>query len=132
MGRYRSRSRSFSPRRYSRSPPSCKYYDDPSDRGGGGGGGGRDYRDRRSSAPSGLLIRNIALNARSIAPPQVRGIANSKDSVLIQGLVHGRRSVRGHPKAQSELGAMEHQNFLFGMEMICPYAAKYATSSARC
>ncbi|KAJ8466573.1 hypothetical protein OPV22_029125 [Ensete ventricosum] len=64
MGRYRSRSRSFSPRRYSRSPPRRKYYDDPRDRGGGGGGGGRDYRDRRSSAPSGLLIRNIALNAR--------------------------------------------------------------------
>ncbi|RWW01519.1 hypothetical protein BHE74_00052559 [Ensete ventricosum] len=63
MGRYRSRSRSFSPRRYSRSPPRRKYYDDPRDRGGGGGGGGRDYRDRRSSAPSGLLIRNIALNA---------------------------------------------------------------------
>ncbi|RWW08929.1 hypothetical protein GW17_00027609 [Ensete ventricosum] len=29
---------------------------------------------------------------------QVRGIANSKDSELMQGLVHGRRSVRGHPK----------------------------------
>ncbi|RWV80366.1 hypothetical protein GW17_00058374 [Ensete ventricosum] len=29
---------------------------------------------------------------------EVRGIANSKDSVLMQGLVHGRRSVRGHPK----------------------------------
>ncbi|RZS26292.1 hypothetical protein BHM03_00059637 [Ensete ventricosum] len=51
---------------------------------------------------------------------QVRGIANSKDSVLMQGLVHGRQSVHGHPKAQSELGAIEHQNFLFDMEMICP------------
>ncbi|URE28440.1 hypothetical protein MUK42_34487 [Musa troglodytarum] len=61
MGRYRSRSRSFSPRRYSRSPPRRKFYDDPRDR---GGGGRRDYRDRRSSAPSGLLIRNIALDAR--------------------------------------------------------------------
>ncbi|RZS02569.1 hypothetical protein BHM03_00032640 [Ensete ventricosum] len=49
---------------------------------------------------------------------QVRGIANSKDSVLMQGLVHGRRSVRGHPKARSELGAMGHQNFLFDMERI--------------
>ncbi|RWW04349.1 hypothetical protein GW17_00032432 [Ensete ventricosum] len=29
---------------------------------------------------------------------EVRGIANSNDSVLIQGLVHGRRSVRGYPK----------------------------------
>ncbi|RRT37658.1 hypothetical protein B296_00049216, partial [Ensete ventricosum] len=47
----------------------------------------------------------------------VRGIANSKDSILMQGLVHKRRSVRGYPKAQSELDAMEHQNFLFGMEM---------------
>ncbi|RZS22576.1 hypothetical protein BHM03_00055374 [Ensete ventricosum] len=49
---------------------------------------------------------------------KVRGIANSKDSVLMQGLVYGRRSIRGYPKARSELGAMEHQNFLFGMEMI--------------
>ncbi|RRT54072.1 hypothetical protein B296_00030844 [Ensete ventricosum] len=49
---------------------------------------------------------------------EVRGIANSKDSVLMQELVHGRRSVRGHPKARSELGAMEHQNFLFDMERI--------------
>ncbi|RRT79315.1 hypothetical protein B296_00006148 [Ensete ventricosum] len=31
---------------------------------------------------------------------EVRGIANSKDSILMQGLVHGRRSVHGHPKAQ--------------------------------
>ncbi|RRT59777.1 hypothetical protein B296_00014358 [Ensete ventricosum] len=44
---------------------------------------------------------------------EVRGIANSKDSVLKQGLVHGRRSVRGHSKVRSELSAMEHQNFLF-------------------
>ncbi|RZS18675.1 hypothetical protein BHM03_00051001, partial [Ensete ventricosum] len=28
----------------------------------------------------------------------VRGIANSKDSELMQGLVHGRQSVHGHPK----------------------------------
>ncbi|KAG6537218.1 hypothetical protein ZIOFF_002304 [Zingiber officinale] len=32
MGRYRSRSRSYSPRRYSRSPPRRKHYDDPRDR----------------------------------------------------------------------------------------------------
>ncbi|WOK93603.1 serine/arginine-rich SC35-like splicing factor SCL28 [Canna indica] len=63
MGQYRSRSRSYSPRRYSRSPPRRKRYDEPQDR-YRGGGGGRDYRDRRSSAPSGLLIRNIALDAR--------------------------------------------------------------------
>ncbi|RZR98499.1 hypothetical protein BHM03_00027852 [Ensete ventricosum] len=31
---------------------------------------------------------------------EVRGIANSNDSILMQGLVHGRRSVHGHPKAQ--------------------------------
>ncbi|RWW49914.1 hypothetical protein BHE74_00043861 [Ensete ventricosum] len=42
----------------------------------------------------------------------------------MQGLVHGRQSVRGHPKARSELGAMEHQNFLFDMERIRPYAAE--------
>ncbi|RRT35903.1 hypothetical protein B296_00047577 [Ensete ventricosum] len=50
----------------------------------------------------------------------VRRIANSKDSVLMQGLVHGRWSVRGHPKVRSELSAMEYQNFLFDMERICP------------
>ncbi|RWW37254.1 hypothetical protein BHE74_00057658, partial [Ensete ventricosum] len=48
----------------------------------------------------------------------VREIANSKASVLMQGLVHVRQSVRAHPKARLELGAMEHQNFLFGMERI--------------
>ncbi|KAL3508023.1 hypothetical protein ACH5RR_033405 [Cinchona calisaya] len=48
MGRYRSRSRSYSPVRRKR-------YDDPDDR----------SRERRSSsAPSGLLIRNISLKAR--------------------------------------------------------------------
>ncbi|RWV87606.1 hypothetical protein GW17_00050383, partial [Ensete ventricosum] len=34
---------------------------------------------------------------------EVRGIANLKDLVLMQGLVHGRRSVCSHPKARSEL-----------------------------
>ncbi|RWW02578.1 hypothetical protein GW17_00034324 [Ensete ventricosum] len=53
-----------------------------------------------------------------LALTEVRGIANSKDSVLMQELVHGRRSVRGHPKVRSELGAMEHHNFLFDMERI--------------
>ncbi|RZS15936.1 hypothetical protein BHM03_00047849 [Ensete ventricosum] len=47
---------------------------------------------------------------------QVRGIANSKDSELMQWLIHGRRSVRGHPKVRSELSAMEHQNFLFNIK----------------
>ncbi|XP_008795098.1 serine/arginine-rich SC35-like splicing factor SCL28 [Phoenix dactylifera] len=61
MGRYRSPSRSYSPRRASRSPPRRKRYDDPRDR----YRGGRGYRDRgRPSAPSGLLVRNIALDAR--------------------------------------------------------------------
>ncbi|XP_038723318.1 serine/arginine-rich SC35-like splicing factor SCL28 isoform X2 [Tripterygium wilfordii] len=58
MGRYRSRSRSlsYSPRRRSRTPPRGRkrYEDDyyPS------------HRDRRSPAPSGLLIRNLPLDAR--------------------------------------------------------------------
>uniref|UniRef100_A0A1D1ZAZ6 Serine/arginine-rich splicing factor 10 n=1 Tax=Anthurium amnicola TaxID=1678845 RepID=A0A1D1ZAZ6_9ARAE len=60
MGRYRSRSRSYSPRRFSRSPPRRKHYDDPRDR----YRGGRPFRDRRSSGPSGLLIRNLPLDAR--------------------------------------------------------------------
>ncbi|RRT52368.1 hypothetical protein B296_00027483 [Ensete ventricosum] len=36
----------------------------------------------------------------------------------MHGLVHGRQSVRGHPKARSELDTMEHQNFLFDMKRI--------------
>ncbi|RZS13602.1 hypothetical protein BHM03_00045220 [Ensete ventricosum] len=36
----------------------------------------------------------------------------------MQELVHGRQSVRGHPKARSKLDAMEHKNFLFSIEMI--------------
>ncbi|RWW76965.1 hypothetical protein BHE74_00014909 [Ensete ventricosum] len=55
---------------------------------------------------------------------EVRGIANSKDSVRMQGLVHGRQSVRAHPKARSKLDAMEHQNFPFNMERIRPCSAK--------
>ncbi|WCJ23594.1 Serine/arginine-rich SC35-like splicing factor SCL28 [Euphorbia peplus] len=72
MPRYRSRSRSYSPRRRSRTPPRGgrkQYYDeeDPRDR-------YRDtrasYRDRRSPAPSGLLVRNLPLDAR---PEDLRG-----------------------------------------------------------
>ncbi|CAN6459355.1 unnamed protein product [Victoria cruziana] len=62
MGRY-SRSRSYSPRRSSRSPHRRKRYDDPRDR-LRGERSSRFYGDRRSSAPSGLLVRNVALDAR--------------------------------------------------------------------
>lgn len=58
MARYRSRSRSYSPRR-SRTPPRRRRFDDRSRP-------SRSYRDRRSPAPSGLLVRNIALDARSL------------------------------------------------------------------
>ncbi|GFY85205.1 SC35-like splicing factor 28 [Actinidia rufa] len=53
MGRYRSRSRS---RSRSYSPKRGKRYDDPRD--------SRSRRDRRSPAPTGLLVRNISLDAR--------------------------------------------------------------------
>ncbi|KAL2339096.1 hypothetical protein Fmac_013542 [Flemingia macrophylla] len=59
MGRYRSRSRSYSPRRRSRTPPRGRkrYVDERySD--------SRSYRDRRSPLPSGLLVRNLPLDAR--------------------------------------------------------------------
>ncbi|XWS08667.1 hypothetical protein CRYUN_Cryun40dG0021000 [Craigia yunnanensis] len=63
MGRYRSRnrSRSYSPRRHSRTPTRGRkrYDDDPRDR-------HRSHRDhRRSPLPSGLLIRNLPLDART-------------------------------------------------------------------
>ncbi|CAL2227167.1 unnamed protein product [Prunus armeniaca] len=62
MARYRSRSRSYSPRRRSRTPPRGRkrYDDDPRDR----YRESRSYRDRRSPAPSGLLVRNLPLDAR--------------------------------------------------------------------
>ncbi|KAK3440970.1 hypothetical protein EUGRSUZ_B01229 [Eucalyptus grandis] len=65
MARYRSRSRSFSPRRRSRSPPRARkprhgYDDDPRDP-----RDRRAYRDRRSPAPSGLLLRNLPLDTRA-------------------------------------------------------------------
>ncbi|XP_065863526.1 serine/arginine-rich SC35-like splicing factor SCL28 [Euphorbia lathyris] len=70
MARYRSRSRSYSPRRRSRTPPRGRkhYYDDedPRDR----HRDTRSYRDRRSPAPSGLLVRNLPLDAR---PEDLRG-----------------------------------------------------------
>ncbi|RZS18044.1 hypothetical protein BHM03_00050266 [Ensete ventricosum] len=62
----------------------------------------------------------VAIREHYSIRTKVRRIANSKDSILMQGLVHGRRSVRGHPKVRSKLGAMEHQNFLFNMERIRP------------
>jgi len=63
--RYRSRSRSYSPIRSSRKrytpspPPRSKRYDDPRDM-----YRHRSARDRRSPVPSGLLVRNISLDAR--------------------------------------------------------------------
>ncbi|XP_015888333.2 serine/arginine-rich SC35-like splicing factor SCL28 [Ziziphus jujuba] len=63
MARYRSRSRSYSPRHRSRTPPrGRKRYDDeqPRDR----YRDSRSHRDRRSPAPSGLLVRNLPLDAR--------------------------------------------------------------------
>ncbi|KAF3457288.1 hypothetical protein FNV43_RR01945 [Rhamnella rubrinervis] len=62
MARYRSRSRSYSPRRRSRTPPRGRkrYDDEPRDR----YRESRSHRDRRSPAPSGLLVRNLPLDAR--------------------------------------------------------------------
>ncbi|KAJ6719755.1 SERINE/ARGININE RICH SPLICING FACTOR [Salix purpurea] len=66
MSRYRSRSRSYSPGRRSRTPPRARKRYDDEDR----HLDTRSYRDRRSSAPSGLLIRNLSLDAR---PEDLRG-----------------------------------------------------------
>ncbi|PIA44661.1 hypothetical protein AQUCO_01700335v1 [Aquilegia coerulea] len=61
MGRYRSRSRSYSP------SSRRKRYDDSRDRCRGGSG---RSSSRRSYGPSGLLVRNISLDAR---PEDLRG-----------------------------------------------------------
>ncbi|OWM78540.1 hypothetical protein CDL15_Pgr016264 [Punica granatum] len=63
MARYRSRSRSYSPQRGSRTPPRSRKLneDDPRVR--------RSYRERRSPAPSGLLLRNLPLNTRFPSSP---------------------------------------------------------------
>ncbi|XP_010546911.1 PREDICTED: serine/arginine-rich SC35-like splicing factor SCL28 [Tarenaya hassleriana] len=59
MARARSRSRSYSPRRRSRSPPrERERYDEDRHR------GRRSSGDHDSSDPSGLLIRNLPLDAR--------------------------------------------------------------------
>ncbi|RRT37081.1 hypothetical protein B296_00048090 [Ensete ventricosum] len=71
-----------------------------------------------SSLLVGFSRRRRFFSLRREKEREVRGIANSKDSELMQGLIHGRRNVRGHPKVRSELSAMEHQNFLFDMERI--------------
>ncbi|RRT70203.1 hypothetical protein B296_00020312 [Ensete ventricosum] len=42
----------------------------------------------------------------------------------MQGLVPRRWSARSHPKVRLELVTMEHQNFLFDMEMIRPKAVE--------
>ncbi|XP_011011021.1 PREDICTED: serine/arginine-rich SC35-like splicing factor SCL28 isoform X2 [Populus euphratica] len=59
MPRHRSRSRSYSPGRRSRTPPRGRKRYDDEDR----HRDTRSYRDRRSPAPSGLLIRNLPLDA---------------------------------------------------------------------
>ncbi|KAL5065379.1 hypothetical protein RYX36_027116 [Vicia faba] len=79
MGRYRSRSRSYSPRRRSRTPPrGRKRYDDeryPDT---------RSRRDRRSPLPSGLLVRNLPLDARENMPiPQWGGIFFLSDAMFL-------------------------------------------------
>jgi FUS-interacting serine-arginine-rich protein 1 len=53
MGRNRDRSRSYSPRRRTRTPPPRRRYDEP-----------RYHERRRSPGPTGLLVRNISLDAR--------------------------------------------------------------------
>jgi len=63
MPRHRSRSRSYSPGRRSRTPPRGRKRYDDEDR----HRDTRSYRDRRSPASSGLLIRNLPLDARSFA-----------------------------------------------------------------
>uniref|UniRef100_A0A2P2KP73 RRM domain-containing protein n=1 Tax=Rhizophora mucronata TaxID=61149 RepID=A0A2P2KP73_RHIMU len=70
MARHRSRSRSYSPRRRSRSPPRSRkrYYDDEEPR--VRYRDTRSRRDRRSPGPSGLLIRNLPLDTR---PEDLRG-----------------------------------------------------------
>uniref|UniRef100_A0A2N9IZ48 RRM domain-containing protein n=1 Tax=Fagus sylvatica TaxID=28930 RepID=A0A2N9IZ48_FAGSY len=62
MARYRSRSRSYSPRRRSRTPPRGhkRYEEEPRNR----YHDSKSYRDLRSPAPSGLLVRNLPLDAR--------------------------------------------------------------------
>ncbi|KAG6757023.1 hypothetical protein POTOM_037324 [Populus tomentosa] len=66
MPGHRSRSRSYSPGRRSRTPPRGRKRYDDEDR----HRDTRSYRDRRSPAPSGLLIRNLPLDAR---PEDLRG-----------------------------------------------------------
>ncbi|RWV78274.1 hypothetical protein GW17_00060779 [Ensete ventricosum] len=77
-------------------------------------------------------VGGVANDQKSCAKlTEVRGIANSKDSELMQRLVYGRRSVRGHLKVRSELSAMGHQNFLFDMERI-PSAFAGAEQGTSC
>ncbi|RWV77678.1 hypothetical protein GW17_00061460 [Ensete ventricosum] len=76
---------------------------------------------RENEATSRLLVqeRGIVLLQR-----EVRGIANSKNSVLMQGLVYGRWSICDHPKATGTRHHGALKNFLFGMERIHPYEAE--------
>ncbi|CAA6654191.1 unnamed protein product [Spirodela intermedia] len=60
MGRYRSRSRSFSPRRMSRSPPRRMHYDEPQDR----------YRGGRGSVTVALPALPACLFGTSLSTPE--------------------------------------------------------------
>ncbi|RWW02651.1 hypothetical protein GW17_00034252 [Ensete ventricosum] len=81
---------------------------------------GLAHRPDASTSYADVATDLVAELARTFVLIEVREIANLKDLVLMQGLVHGRWSVRGHPKARSELESIEHQSFLFDMERIRP------------
>ncbi|RZS18868.1 hypothetical protein BHM03_00051199 [Ensete ventricosum] len=74
---------------------------------------GSPTRRRRPRSPRATIVPALGERPRR----QVRGIANLKNSVLMQGLICRQWSISGHHKVP-ELGAKEHWNFLFGMERI--------------
>ncbi|RWW73955.1 hypothetical protein BHE74_00018120 [Ensete ventricosum] len=56
------------------------------------------HRDREEGTIGGFREANLCGRTRKVKLTEVRGIANSKNFVLMQGLVCGLWSVRGHPK----------------------------------
>ncbi|KAK4748899.1 hypothetical protein SAY87_015485 [Trapa incisa] len=102
MARCRSSSRSYSPRRQSRSPPRSRNHheDDPRDR--------RSYRGRqRSPAPFGLLLRNLPLDAR---PQDIRNsferFGPVKDVYLPKDYHTGRHEAKDDYRSLGQSGSL--------------------------
>uniref|UniRef100_A0A2N9J323 RRM domain-containing protein n=1 Tax=Fagus sylvatica TaxID=28930 RepID=A0A2N9J323_FAGSY len=116
MARYRSRSRSYSPRRRSRTPPHGRkrYEEEPRNR----YHDNKSYRDLRSPAPSGLLVRNLPLDAR---PEDLRApferFGQVKDVYLPKNYYSGKAHIQEALRLVGALNLADYHGALLRREI---------------